>query len=107
MEKSKTALFAFRAEKPHGRVFQQTANLTRCWVYMFDPVLYNEAVKKVPKKYLLANLVSMRMRQIINGSDPLVEVEDMSPMDIALKEIAEGVIEPRKLEEVLGEEIFG
>jgi len=36
------------------------------------------------------------MRQIINGSDPLVEVEDMSPMDIALKEIAEGMIEPRK-----------
>lgn len=75
---------------------------------MFDNEFYSEAARKVPQKYLLANLVSMRMRQLINGADPLVEAEEgMRPMDIALKEIAEGMIEPRKLEEQpSGEDIF-
>jgi len=74
---------------------------------MFNPDLYNAAVKQVPQKYLLTNLVSMRMRQLIQGADPLVEAGDMPPIDIALKEIAEGMIEPRKLEAATGEEIFG
>lgn len=75
---------------------------------MFEADFYNKALEKTEKKYLLANLVSMRMRQLINGADPLVEAEDMGPMDIALKEIAEGMIEHRRMDEApSGEDIFG
>ncbi len=63
---------------------------------MFNAKLFNEASKKVPYKYLLANLVSIRTKQIMNGANPLVEVEDAHPIDIALQEIAEGLIEPRQ-----------
>jgi len=63
---------------------------------MFDAKLYNEASKKVPYKYLLANLVSIRTKQIMNGADPLVEAEGAHPIDIALQEIAEGLIEPKQ-----------
>lgn len=63
---------------------------------MFNTELYAKAVKKITDKYLLANIVSIRTRQLINGADPLVDPEDMEPMDIALKEISEGMIEPKK-----------
>ena len=74
---------------------------------MFNREYYIKATEKIPEKYLLANIVSMRMRQLINGADPLVEDEGMAPIDIALKEIAEGMIEPRKEEIPSGDELFG
>ncbi len=74
---------------------------------MFNTELFLLASKKITHKYLLTNVVSMRTRQIINGAEPLVEAEGMEPMDIALKEIAEGMIEPRKEEIATGEELFG
>jgi len=74
---------------------------------MFNPDLYNKALGKVPEKYLLANLVAMRMRQLIKGDPPMLDPEDMKPMDVALKEIAEGLIEPRKEEIPTGGDIFG
>ncbi len=75
---------------------------------MFNTELYQKATEKIPEKYLLANLVTIRMRQLINGADPMVDPEDLKPLDIALKEIIEGMIEPRKAETVMtGEEIFG
>ena len=48
-----------------------------------------ERVNNVP---LLINMVSRRVRQLISGQRPLVKPDhpNMPPMDIALKEIAEG-----------------
>lgn len=74
---------------------------------MFNSDLYNEAFKVISKKYLLASMVAMRVRQLQQGADPLVEPEDLHPIDIALKEIAEGMIEPRKEEIAAGIDIFG
>ena len=75
---------------------------------MFNTELYRKAAEIIPEKYLLANIVTIRMRQLINGADPMVDPEDLKPLDIALKEITEGMIEPRKAEPVMtGEEFFG
>jgi len=74
---------------------------------MFDTYLYSQAKKKISHKYLLANIITMRMKQIMEGADPLIDPEDMHPLNIALKEIAEGLIEPHKEEIKSGEDLFG
>lgn len=73
---------------------------------MFSLELYTAASKKVPQRYLLANLVTMRVRQLTRGADPLVDPEDMQVVDVALKEIATGMVEPRKEVAPTSEDLF-
>lgn len=73
---------------------------------MFSLELYTAASKKVPQRYLLANLVTMRVRQLTRGADPLVDPEDMQVVDVALKEIATGMVEPRKEVVPTSEDLF-
>ena len=63
---------------------------------MFDMELFQKATVKIPERYLLVNMVTIRTKQITNGADPLVDPEDLKPVDIALKEISEGMIIPHK-----------
>ena len=59
---------------------------------MFNPTYYSLELKKIPKRYLLVNILSRRMRQLQKGSEPLVQIEEgnsISNADIALKEIVE------------------
>lgn len=59
---------------------------------MFNPHYYSLALKKIPKRYLLVNILSRRMRQLQKGSEPLIQMEEgnsISDADIALKEIIE------------------
>jgi len=59
---------------------------------MFNPHYYSLALKKIPKRYLLVNILSRRMRQLQKGSEPLVQIGEgnsISDADIALKEIIE------------------
>ena len=52
-----------------------------------------DAMQRVPNPDLLINLVSRRVRQLTQGHRPLILVEPkMEPVDVALKEIAEGKI---------------
>lgn len=60
---------------------------------MFNPHYYSLALKKIPKRYLLVNILSRRVRQLQKGSEPLIQMEEgnsISNADIALKEIVEG-----------------
>jgi len=59
---------------------------------MFDLQLFAKALKVIPQRYLLVNAMAMRIRQLQGGVEPLVEPEDLSLFDIALKEIVEGKI---------------
>jgi DNA-directed RNA polymerase omega subunit len=78
---------------------------------MFNTKDYAIASTKVTHKYLLTNLVSMRIRQLNEGATPLVDPEDMKPIDIALKEIAEGLISyteaVEETEETVEDSLFG
>ena len=59
---------------------------------MFNPHYYSLALKKIPKRYLLVNILSRRMRQLQKGSEPLVQIGEgnsISDAYIALKEIIE------------------
>lgn len=56
--------------------------------------LVNEAAKIISNPNLLTNLVSKRVKQLKNGSKPLVEsLEKLSLEDIALKEIIAGKLD--------------
>ena len=51
------------------------------------------ALQQVPNRHILINIVSRRVRQLIEGFRPLTTTEgNVSHMEIALKEIAEGKI---------------
>jgi len=51
-----------------------------------------------------------RARQIANGADPLVEEQNDKPTVIALREIAEGLVDPERVEmmqaEIEAAEVF-
>ncbi len=50
-----------------------------------------EALQRVPNPELLINIVSRRVRQLIQGHRPLTQADpNMDHADIALKEISEG-----------------
>ncbi len=56
--------------------------------------LLDEAVRVVPNRDLLINLVSKRVKQLRNGAEPLVQsLEKLSLEDIALREIIEHKVE--------------
>ncbi len=55
--------------------------------------LLEAASKQIPNTMVLINVVSRRVRQLNQGHRPLVPgTEKLNPMDIALKEIAEGKV---------------
>ena len=50
-----------------------------------------EASQRIGNTELLINIVSRRVRQLTQGSRPLIQFDGhLDPADIALKEIAEG-----------------
>lgn len=62
----------------------------------------NQAKEKEPNIPLLINMVSKRVRQLNSGQRPLVRPDSpfQEKMDIALKEIAMGLIECEILEDL-------
>ena len=55
--------------------------------------MYERAIEKLGGAFKLTVLVQKRVREIIRGASPLVPVtSDMSPIDIALKEVLEDKI---------------
>ena len=55
-----------------------------------------ELLSKTDNKFRLVIASAKRARQIANGSDPLVESEETSPVTLAAEEIAEGKVEIEK-----------
>lgn len=55
--------------------------------------LLEKAGRVIPNKNILVNLVSKRVKQLRDGSEPLVQsLEKLTPEDVALREIIEGKI---------------
>lgn len=57
-----------------------------------NSIYLERAKERMPNIPLLINLVSKRVRQLNQGQRPMVKPDSlhMSPLDLALKEIAEG-----------------
>jgi DNA-directed RNA polymerase subunit K/omega len=68
---------------------------------MFNSELFTGAMDKIKHKYLLTNIVSMRMRQLSRGEPAMVDQKDMEIIDVALKEVAYGLLEAKVPEKPL------
>ncbi len=62
--------------------------------------LVQDALKKIENPQILINMVSKRVRQLGQGFRPMIAVSPkMTFMDVALKEIAEGKLSYKLLDE--------
>lgn len=71
---------------------------------MFNSDLFTGAMEKIQHKYLLTNIISMRMRQLSRGEPAMVDQKDMEIIDVALKEVADGLLEAKVPEKPLSAE---
>ncbi len=59
-----------------------------------------DCLEHIDNRYDLVLLASKRARQIILGSEPLIEEDNDKPTVIALREIAEGLVTPENINEI-------
>lgn len=72
------------------------------WYHMSLPMSANEKIFPAPDtlnnlpygKFVLTNLAAKRAKQIKDGAPPLVRIDSVHPLSIALAEIAAGKIKP-------------
>ncbi|MCW8900483.1 MAG: DNA-directed RNA polymerase subunit omega [Gammaproteobacteria bacterium] len=62
-------------------------------------VTVEDCLENVDNRFELVRLAARRARQLAQGKDPLVDPENDKPTVIALREIAEGLIDERILDE--------
>lgn len=62
-------------------------------------VTVEDCLENVDNRFELVRLASRRARQLAMGKDPLVDPENDKPTVIALREIAEGLIDEQILDE--------
>ena len=63
-------------------------------------ITVEDCLKKIDNQFDLVMVAAKRARRIANGADALVELEDDKPTVIALREIAEGLINQDILDEM-------
>lgn len=59
----------------------------------------DDLLKLVDSRYTLVAMTSKRARQIVEGSEPLVETQSTKPVTIAIEEIAVGEVTYSRSEE--------
>jgi DNA-directed RNA polymerase subunit omega len=64
-------------------------------------VTVEDCLDKVDNRFQLVLVATKRARQLANGAQPLVEWENDKPTIVALREIADGLIGPSILDELL------
>jgi DNA-directed RNA polymerase subunit omega len=62
-------------------------------------ITVEDCAEKVPNMFQLVLIAAKRARQLANGAHAMVEWENDKPTVVALREIAEGYIDERILEE--------
>lgn len=62
-------------------------------------VTVEDCLDKVDNRFELVLVSTKRARQLANGKEALVEWENDKPTVVALRELAEGLIDPRDLDE--------
>jgi DNA-directed RNA polymerase subunit omega len=62
-------------------------------------VTVEDCLENVDNRFELVLVATKRARQIANGKEPLVEWENDKPTVVALRELADGLIDPKDLDE--------
>jgi len=73
-------------------------------------ITVEDCLNRIDNRFEMVLTATKRARQIANGADPLVEEQNDKPTVIALREIAEGLVDPERVEmmqaEIEAAEVF-
>lgn len=61
-------------------------------------ITVEDCLDRINNRFEMVLTATKRARQIANGADPLVEEENDKPTVIALREIADGLVDPERVE---------
>ncbi|WP_018232937.1 DNA-directed RNA polymerase subunit omega [Thioalkalivibrio thiocyanodenitrificans] len=67
-------------------------------------ITVEDCLEHVDNRFQLVLVAAKRARQLSMGHEPHVDSENDKPTVIALREVAEGLVGPRVLDEVVAEE---
>ena len=70
---------------------------------MIEALKDDELINRIGGRFKLTALVQRRWVQLMKGARPMVETEGLSDLEVVLKEIVEGKIEPIFAHETSGE----
>ena len=62
-------------------------------------ITIEDCIRKVPNRFNLVQMASIRTKQLKRGAKPLVDAEDNKDVVVALREIAAGYVQPDYPEE--------
>lgn len=66
-------------------------------------ITVEDCLNRIDNRFDMVLTATKRARQIANGADPLVEEENDKPTVIALREIADGLIDPESVDVIQAE----
>ncbi len=62
---------------------------------MIEDLKNEDLIRKVGGRFKLTALVQKRWKELMFGARPMIEPGDLTPMEIAVREIREGKIAPK------------
>ena len=65
---------------------------------MINPSIV-DLLKKVNSRYTLVTMTAKRARQLVEGKEPLMEIDSTKPVTIAINEINEGLLTYKTVKE--------
>ena len=66
-------------------------------------ITVEDCLNKIDNRFEMVLTATKRARQIANGADPLVEEDNDKPTVIALREIADGLVDPERVDMIQAE----
>ncbi|MEE9294769.1 MAG: DNA-directed RNA polymerase subunit omega [Phycisphaerae bacterium] len=70
---------------------------------MIEVLKDDEIINKLGGRFKLTALIQRRWVRLMQGARPMVETEGLTDLEVVLKEIVEGKIEPIFMEEAVSE----
>lgn len=62
---------------------------------MIEELRHEELIQKVGGRFRFTALIQKRWRELMFGARPLVETGNLTPLEIAIREVSEGKIVPK------------
>lgn len=66
-------------------------------------ITVEDCLNRIDNRFEMVLTATKRARQIAHGADPLVEEQNDKPTVIALREIADGLVDPERVEMIQAE----
>ena len=66
-------------------------------------ITVEDCLDRIDNRFEMVLTATKRARQIANGAEPLVEEENDKPTVIALREIADGLVDPERVDVIQAE----